>query len=153
MFSSLSPFRILTLVGPAAVVLSTAACAHTTPPAVSTSSAAPRAPDPPPVAVTYRIVRSVDGDGVLLSGRMDISVHDDGRVESASSRTGASEQLQLTVRPEDDGTLIARARYEERSQEGATIKWAPAMRVARGTPARAEVTGAGWARAIEVTVQ
>jgi hypothetical protein len=134
-----------------AVALSTVACAHTPPPPPVTSSS--RAPDPPPLAVTYRILRSVDGDGVLLSGRMDIGIHDDGRVEAVASHNASAEQLQLSVRPEDDGTLVARARYEERGQDGLSIKWAPAMRVARGTPARAEVTGSGWARAIELTVQ
>jgi hypothetical protein len=147
----LSAFHVLRLPA-AALALSTAACAHTPPPAVAISTSV-RVPDPPPLAVTYRILRSVDGDGVLLSGRMDIGIHDDGRVQAIASHGAGEEQLEVTVRPEDDGTLVARVRYEERGQDGVSIKWAPAMRIARGTPARAEVTGAGWARAVELTVQ
>jgi len=137
------------LLSAALLASSPLACAHVTPP----PAAAVRVPDPPPFAVTYRILRSLDGDGVLLAGRMDIGVHDDGRVEAVSSHNSAAHELQLTVRPEDDGSLIARARYEERGPDGTTIKWAPAMRVARGAPAHAEVAGSGWARTIDLIVQ
>lgn len=147
----LRPFHLLRLVA-SALAVSTLACAHTPAPSVATT-AAPRAPDPPPLAVSYRVLRSVDGEGVLLSGRMDIGVHDDGRVQAIASHNTGEEQLEVSVRPEDDGTLVARVRYEERGQDGVSIKWAPALRIARGTPARAEVTGSGWARAVELTVQ
>jgi len=141
--------RTVHLLPAALVASSTLACAH--PQAAPSVSARP--PDPPPLAVTYRVLRSVDGEGVLLSGRMDIGIHDDGRVEAVAAHNAGEEQLELSVRPEDDGLLVARVRYEERGQDGVMIKWRPAMRVARGTPVRAEVTGSGWARAIELTVQ
>jgi len=147
----LSPVHVQRLCA-AALAVSTFACAHAPPPSVATTASA-RAPDPPPLAVSYRVLRSVDGDGVLLSGRMDIGVHDDGRVQAIASHNTGEEQLEVTVRPEDDGTLVARVRYEERGQDGLSIKWQPALRIARGTPARAEVTGSGWARAVELTVQ
>jgi hypothetical protein len=141
--------HLLRLVTSALVASSTFACAR--PQAAPVAAARP--PDPPPLAVTYRVLRSVDGDGVLLSGRMDIGIHDDGRVEAVAAHNAGEEQLELSVRPEDDGQLVARVRYEERGQDGVTIKWRPAMRIARGTPVRAEVNGSGWARAIELTVQ
>jgi hypothetical protein len=141
--------RCAAILSAALFMSSTLGCLRAAPP----PAPAARAPDPPPFAVTYRVARSVDGDGVLLAGRMDIGVHDDGRVEARAAHSAAAEKLQLTVRPELDGTLIARANYEERSADGATIQWAPSMRVARGAPARAEVTGSGWSRAIELTVQ
>jgi hypothetical protein len=146
----LSTLRIPAL----AVSLASAACAHTPAPAPWTgSSTTARPPASPPLSVSYRVLRSLDGEGVLLSGRMDVSVHDDGRIQAIASHNSAEEQLEVTVRPEDDGTLVARVRYEERGPDGTSIKWQPSMRVARGTPVRAEVTGAGWARAIELTVQ
>lgn len=141
--------RVVHLLSGALVASSTLACAR--PQAISTAAARP--PDPPPLAVSYRVLRSVDGDGVLLSGHMDIGIHDDGRVEAIAAHDAGEEQLELSVRPEDDGLLVARVRYEERAPDGVIIKWRPAMRVARGTPVRAEVTGSGWARAIELTVQ
>jgi hypothetical protein len=137
------------LLAAALLASSPLACTRVTPPPV----AAVRPPDPPPLAVTYRIQRSVDGEGLLLAGRMDIGIHDDGRVEAVSSHNSAAHELALTVRPEDDGSLVARARYEERGPDGTTIKWAPAMRVARGAPAHAEVAGNGWARTIDLLVQ
>jgi len=142
--------RLLKYVRPLSVALvavPTFACTRV----ASPPATAVRVPDEPPLAVTYRVVRSLDGDGIMLSGRMDIGAHDDGRVENVASR--GSQQIHLTVRPEADGTLIARVRYEEHSQDGASIRWEPSVRVARGAPGRAEVAGSGWARAIDLTVQ
>ena len=116
-------------------------------PAVAHSS------EPQAVAVAYRVLRTGDGTGVLLSGRTDVDTRHGFRVEATAAHTSAGEQLDFMARPREDGTVTVEIMYEETTLEGARLKWAPSVRLARGATAHAEVSGSGWGRVIEVTVE
>ena len=110
-------------------------------------------PEPPPIGVAYRLLRTGDGAGVLLSGRTDVDTSHGARVEAVAAHSAAGEELNLDARPSDDGTFLVDVRYEETSAEGAKLKWAPAVRLARGATMRAEVNGNGWGRVLELTLE
>jgi hypothetical protein len=130
--------------------LASAACARApAPPAV----AAPRPPEPAGVAVVYRLLRSGDGDGVLLSGRTLVDPHFGARIDTLGAHSSAAEKLELDARARDDGSVLVQVKYEETSPEGARIDWRPAIRLAHGATARAEVNGSGWGRVLEVAVE
>jgi hypothetical protein len=76
-----------------------------------------------------------------------------GPEKPASAHTSAAEKLELDARPRDDGSVLVQVKYEETSPEGARIDWRPAVRLAHGATARAEVNGAGWGRVLEVAVE
>jgi hypothetical protein len=119
-----------------------------------TAALAPaRAPEPPPMTISYRVVRSAGTEGVLLSGRTEIDGHHDVRMHTTAPHHAAFEDLELSTRPADDGSILVSLRYEERSADGVEIDWRPWVRVARGIPARVEVTGPEWGRAIDLTVE
>jgi len=119
------------------------ACAH----APSHTATAPRvSPDLPGVAVTYRML---DGDGVVLSGRSEFDAHYIARVDTTTS--GTHERLELEARPRDDGTVLVQVRYEETRAQG-SIDWRPSVRLARGATAHADMTGSGWKRLLEISV-
>lgn len=122
-------------------------------PAPVAPPAAAGAPEPPPVGVTYRLLRTGDGTGILLSGHTDVDASHGARIEAQAAHTSASEELNLDTRPRDDGTFLVDVRYLETSAEGARLKWAPALRIARGATTRAEVNGNGWGRVLEVTLE
>jgi hypothetical protein len=115
--------------------------------------AAPRPPEPAGVAVAYRLLRSGDGDGVLLSGRTHVDPHYGARIDAVGGHTSAAERLELDARSRDDGSVLVQVKYEETSAEGARIEWRPAVRLAHGATGRAEVSGAGWGRVLEVAVE
>jgi hypothetical protein len=142
-----------TLVAAAVLAASSSlACAKTAaPPAASAGSSPP--PNAPPVSVAYRVARSGDGAGVVLSGRTQVNAHRATAVKTLAAHSSAGEQLELAVLPREDGTLLVEVKYDEVSPEGARLRWEPSLRLARGTPGRAEVVGPGWGREIEVTVE
>ena len=113
--------------------------------------AIPRLP-PPALGLSYRVIRSGDGEGVLLSGRADV-VNQPMHIHALAPHSASEEDLEMDARTGDDGAIVIRVEYSERGVDGAGIKWQPEMRVARGVPVRAEVSGSGWGRAIELTVQ
>jgi hypothetical protein len=108
---------------------------------------------PPPIAVAYRLIGTGAGEGVLLSGRSQVDAKHGAKVHAVAAHSSAGQALDFEARPREDGTVVVEVRYEETSAEGAKLKWVPAVRLARGIPARAEVSGSGWGRAIELTVE
>ena len=140
--------RLLAL--PVLALLASASLSCARPAAVAT--AAPRVPDPTPFAVAYRVMRSGDGDGVLLTGHMDVGTRDSGRVESTGAHHDSGQELQLSL-PGGYEIPVMLVRYEELGPSGANIKCQSVVPVTRGAPVRAECGGAGWGRAIELTVQ
>jgi hypothetical protein len=130
-----------------------AGCTHASAGAPAPGSAALRPPEPPPIAVAYRLVGTGAGEGVLLAGRTQVDAHHGAVVHALAAHSSAGQALDLDARPRDDGTVLVDVRYEETTAEGARLKWLPAVRLARGVPARAEVSASGWGRAIELTAE
>jgi len=116
-------------------------------------AAAPPRPEPAGVAIAYRLVRTGDGDGVVLSGRTLVDPHYGARVDAFAAHTSSGQKLELDARPRDDGSVLVQVKYEETSAEGARIEWRPAVRLAHGSTGRAEVSGNGWGRVFEVSVE
>jgi hypothetical protein len=117
-------------------------------------AAAPQRPqEPAGVAIAYRLLRIGDGDGVVLSGRTLVDPHYGARVDALGAHTSAGQKLELDARPREDGSVLVQVKYEETSAEGAKIEWRPAVRLARGTTGRAEVSGSGWGRVFEASVE
>jgi hypothetical protein len=125
------------------------ACARA--PAMAPAPPGPR--DPPPMTISYRVLRSAGAEGVLLSGRTEIDAHHDVRMHTTAPHNAAFEDLELSTRPADDGSILVSLRYEERSADGVEIDWRPWVRIALGIPVRVEVTGPEWGRAIDLTVE
>jgi hypothetical protein len=140
----LRSIALASLVAPALL-----ACAR----APSQAASAPPPPEPLPYALSYRLMQTGDSGGVLLSGRADVDVHHGAHVKATAAHDSAEEDLFLSTKTRDDGTVLVEVSYEERSREGAVIRWSPAVRVARGGHAVAEVNGAGWGRTIDLTMQ
>jgi hypothetical protein len=131
------------------VVPSLLACTRS--PTAAVASARPA--DPPPMTIRYRVVRSAGTESVLLSGRTEVDAHHDVQMRTTAPHNAAFENLELSTRPSDDGSILVSLRYEERSADGVEIDWRPWIRVSRGVPARVEVTGPEWGRAIDLTVE
>ena len=138
-----------------AIALFTAPCLLACACARGPSPPPPAGPTRPeaPVALSFRLLRGGDGEGVILSGQGAVDPRRGSRVNAVSPRGGASQDLEMTAERVDDGTVLVRVHYEERGPEGASLEWRPEVRAPRGIPARVEVAGAGWSRALELTVQ
>ena len=120
---------------------------------VRQAAAPARPPEPAGIAIAYRLLRIGDGDGVVLSGRTLVDPHYGARVDALGAHTSAGQKLELDARPREDGSVLVQVKYEETSAEGAKIEWRPAVRLARGTTGRAEVSGSGWGRVFEASVE
>jgi hypothetical protein len=140
--------RTFALVGLALPLL---ACARSpaSPPAVPAQSEV----EPAPLAVAYRVLRAGDGDGVVLSGHTQVNSHRGTGIQTIAAHSSAAEELELNAYTRGDGTVLVEVKYKETTPEGGKLQWQPSVRLARGAPARAEVAGAGWSRAIELTAE
>ncbi len=140
---------IRSLVVPSAA-LSLVACGA---PSAAPAPARAPTPEPPPMSIAYRVLRGDGGDAVLLAGRTQIDTRHGPRLVAQAPHSPAEEEIELETRPRDDGAVLVEVKYEETSPEGAKIKWHPVVRLARGAPAKADVSGPGWSRTIEMTLE
>jgi hypothetical protein len=124
------------------------ACTHAT---AGAPVGASHPPPVPPMTLAYRVVRSVDGDGTVLAGRTDLERET--HVKAVAAHNTAEAELELTARQTEDGGTLIRVSYEERGPDGAAIHWAPEMRLVRGAPMRAEASGYGWGRSLELIAE
>jgi hypothetical protein len=124
-------------------------CVHPGPPLAAAPP--PSAPDPA-LAVSYRMLRVGDGDGVLLSGNTLVDWKLGTRVKSASPHGASSQSLELDARHAGDGTVVLQVMYDESTADGAHLDWRPALRLGRGTTTRVAMTGGGWGRVLEISI-
>ena len=137
-----------------AISLFVGGCAH------PTQARAPEPPHKPAAAgeaptlgLAYELTRQGDGTGVVMAGRSEAGPYNVLEVQQHAAKTGEKEELRLKLRPRDDGSVLVEVRYAEVSADGGHIAWEPLVHVARGTPAVAEIQGAGWSRAIRVRIE
>jgi hypothetical protein len=144
-------FRKLSTIAITAAIPTLVACGH----APAPLAPAPRtaAPEPPPLSISYRVLRGNEGGAVVLAGRTQVTPDHDARVVSAAARSPQAEDLELRARTRDDGAVVVDVTYEERTADGTRLQWRPAVRLAHGAAGRAEVSGDGWSRTIEMTLE
>jgi hypothetical protein len=105
------------------------------------------------IPVAYRLLRAGDGDGILLAGHTLIDPRNGARVNATAAHTSAGQRLDLEARSRDDGSIVVQVDYDESTDQGAKINWRPSLRIAPGATARAEVSGSGWERTLEISVE
>jgi len=120
-------------------------------PATSSAKAEPRAGDAIIMNVHFDMVRRGAEPSAALSGDMTIAAHRSSSFER-SNRDGRIE-LTLKVHPREDGDVLLKVHWRERTQDGESIEWSPTVLAKRGTPATAKIDWqGGGGRTLELTV-
>ncbi len=104
------------------------------------------------IPVAYEVSRGGAGADVILAGHTDAEPRRTIGVEQQAGTSREKQELRLRAEPRRDGSFIVEVRYSEVSAEGTHIMWEPMVHVTRGTPAVAEIKGAGWSRAVRLQI-